>query len=304
MQEEIKKFLDEQLAALVLQRRLPAEFRATAENFYLPLVNELHRLRRDDKPLLLGINGAQGTGKSTLADFLQLAAEHLLGWRTAVISIDDFYLTQAERRKLGRDVHPLFATRGVPGTHDTAMLTTYLDRLEVLAAGETLLLPKFDKARDDRAAKSDWSIVEGPVDLIVLEGWCVGSRPQQSDALRVPVNTLERIEDATALWRTTANEYLATTYKTIFSRLDALVFLVAPSFDAIHRWRLEQERKLAETSVQSSAVMDEDQLRRFIQFYERLTRHNLDTLPDFSDFVLTLDAGHAVTSSHAGPGRS
>jgi D-glycerate 3-kinase len=304
MQEKIKKFLDEQLPTLMSERQLPAEFRATAEDFYLPLVTEIRRLHRDDKPLLLGINGAQGTGKSTLADFLRLAAEHLFGWRTAVISIDDFYLTQAERRKLGRDVHPLFATRGVPGTHDTAMLATYLDRLDELAAGEALLLPKFDKARDDRAAKSDWLKVEGAIDLIVLEGWCVGSQAQQSDALRVPVNTLERIEDATALWRTTVNEYLATTYRTIFLRLDALVFLVAPSFDAIHRWRLEQERKLAQASAQSSAVMDEDQLRRFIQFYERLTRHNLDTLPGFSDFVLTLGANHAVISSHAGPGRS
>lgn len=299
LQDTIDQFLEERLPVLMLQRQLPAQFRATAEGFYLPLVDRLSSLRKDDRPLLLGINGAQGTGKSTLADFLQMAAQYLLGWRTAVLSIDDFYLTQAERRKLGRDVHPLFETRGVPGTHDTALLTTYLDRLEGLAAGDALVLPKFDKAKDDRAARSAWNRVEGPVDMIVLEGWCVGSKAQPLDALRVPINTLERVEDPTAIWRTTANEYLATTYETVFSRLDALVFLVAPSLDAIYRWRCEQEQKLAEASAKSSAaIMSEDQLRRFIQFYERLTRHNLDTLPDRSDFVLTLDENHAVVSSN------
>ncbi|MGI9205945.1 MAG: phosphoribulokinase [Woeseiaceae bacterium] len=298
MQDKIEEFLADMLPALIEKHQLPAEFRATAENFYLPLVNKLSLLHSDARPLLLGINGAQGTGKSTLAEFLQLATQHLFGWQTAVLSIDDFYLTRAERQKLGRDVHPLFETRGVPGTHDTAMLKTYMHRLERLAAGETLLLPKFDKASDDRAPQTQWNRVEGPLDLIVLEGWCVGSEAQAPDALRVPVNTLERVEDPTAIWRTTANEYLATTYKAIFSRLDALVFLVAPSFDAIHRWRLEQEQKLTEPSATSAAaIMNEDQLRRFIQFYERLTRHNLDTLADSADFVLTLDAKHAVVSS-------
>lgn len=301
MQDKIDKFLEEQLPGLMQRHQLPAEFRKTAENYYLPLLTSILALRGADGPLLVGINGAQGTGKSTLAEFLQFATENILGWRTAVISIDDFYLTRAERRKLGRDVHPLFETRGVPGTHDTAMLKVYLDRLEKLAAGETLLLPKFDKASDDRAPKSSWTLVAGPVDLILLEGWCVGSNAQAPDALRIPVNALERVEDPTAIWRTTANEYLATTYQAIFSRLDALVFLVAPSFDAIYRWRLEQEKKLSIAPAKTAAaIMNEDQLRRFIQFYERLTRHNLETLADTSNFVLTLDANHEVVSCSAG----
>ncbi len=301
MQDQIDKFLEEQLPGLMQRCQLPAAFQKTAGNFYLPLVSKIHALQSDDGPLLVGINGAQGTGKSTLAEFLQLATESIFGWRTAVLSIDDFYLTQSERRKLGRDVHPLFETRGVPGTHDTAMLTAFLDRLEKLAAGETLMLPRFDKASDDRAPKSSWTPVAGPVDLILLEGWCIGSNAQAPDALRTPVNALERVEDPTAIWRTMANEYLATTYQAIFARLDALVFLVAPSFDAIHRWRLEQEKKLSKTAANAAAaIMNEDQLRRFIQFYERLTRHNLETLAGTSDFVLKLDADHEVVACNAG----
>lgn len=280
------------------QHRLPPAFRTTAEESYLPLANTLPSLQKDGEPLLIGINGGQGTGKSTLADFLRTATQHLFGWRTAVLSIDDFYLTRAERRKLGRDVHPLFETRGVPGTHDTAMLTTYLDRLEALPAGESLALPKFDKASDDRAAQSSWTTVEGPLDMIVLEGWCVGSRAQPVDALHSPVNALEREEDPTALWRTTANEYLASNYQAIFARLDALVFLAAPSFDAIFRWRLEQEQKLLEVSATSSSeIMNESRLKRFIEFYERLTRYNLATLPGSADYVLTLDESHAVVAN-------
>lgn len=301
MQDKIDEFLEDHLPDLMLRRQLPVEFRKTAENFYLPLLEKICRLQRSDGPLLVGINGAQGTGKSTLAEFLQIAAGKILGWRAAAISIDDFYLTRAERQKLGRDVHPLFATRGVPGTHDTAMLTKYLNRLGELAEGDTLLLPKFDKANDDRAPTSCWTSVAGPVDLILLEGWFVGSEAQAPDALRIPVNALERVEDPTAIWRTTANEYLATTYQAIFTRLDALVFLLAPSFDAIQRWRFEQEKKLSEASAESAtAIMNEDQLRRFMQFYERLTRHNLDTIAKAANIVLTLDTNHEVVSCSAG----
>ena len=227
-----------------------------------------------------------------------MACQALFDWRSAVLSIDDFYLTRAERAVLAETVHPLFATRGVPGTHDVAMLRETLDQLLALGDGQTLAVPTFDKARDDRADLTTWRLVEGPLDLIMLEGWCVGSTAQPREALEAPINDLERVHDADAEWRIAANRALADEYAPVFDRLDALVFLAAPSFDAIYRWRLEQEQKLADT-VGGPAIMNRAAIARFISHYERITRHNLDTLPARADVVLTLDEQHAVIASQS-----
>lgn len=277
--------------------RLPPEFRSTAEKFYLPLASQLPKFRDGKMQLLLGINGAQGTGKSTLASFLQAAVESMFDWNVAVLSIDDFYYTKAERLQLARDVHPLLATRGVPGTHDIAMLANQLERLQQLDSDEHLALPRFDKATDDRAEKSRWPVVSGPIDLVILEGWCVGTKSQRDADLVQPVNALERVEDADGNWRNYVNEQLKSNYEPIFSQLDALVFIRAPSFDAILRWRLEQEEKLADASPSgSSGLMSRKQIERFIQFYERLTRVNLATIPNRAAVVIELDDTHSVLS--------
>ncbi len=283
------------LSKFLAVHRLPPEFRLTAERFYLPLAARLPSLQPPGRPLLLGINGAQGTGKSTLAEFLDLVSRDCFGWRNAIMSIDDFYLTRAERAALADDIHPLLAVRGVPGTHDTALLTTTLDQLVALSPGDTVQVPRFDKANDDRSPTA--SIVEGPLDMVILEGWCVGSCPQDKAALREPVNELEREQDPDARWRTFVNDSLARAYAPIFERLDALFFLKAPSFDAVFRWRLEQEQKLADASdADAASIMNTEQVGRFIRYYERLTRHNLESLPSRSELVLTLDEDHAVVA--------
>ncbi len=284
------------LSRFMAVHRLPTAFRVTAEQFYLPLAAKLPSLLPPSRPLLLGINGAQGTGKSTLAEFLDMVSRECFGWRNAIMSIDDFYLTHSERAALADDIHPLLATRGVPGTHDTALLAKVLDQLSDLVPGATVEVPRFDKANDDRSPNA--STIEGPLDMIILEGWCVGSRSQEEAALRDPVNELERSEDPDGSWRTFVNDSLARNYEAIFARLDALFFLKAPSFEAVFRWRLEQEQKLADASdADAASIMNPEQVGRFIRYYERLTRHNLQTLPSRSDVVLTLDEEHAVVAS-------
>lgn len=279
------------------QHRLPPEFLGTAETFFVPLARRLPELRNGKTQLLLGINGAQGTGKSTLAEFLRIAAESMFDWNVAVLSIDDFYHTKAERLRLSRDVHPLLVTRGVPGTHDTDMLSIYLKNLKQLHSDACIALPRFDKATDDRADESQWPLVTGPIDLVILEGWCVGTEAQADVDLGRPLNALERGEDADGAWRRYVNDQLRSNYEPIFAQLDALIFIGAPSFDAILRWRVEQEEKLADASpLGSSGLMNREEIARFIQFYERLTRANLSTLPHRADIVIKLDDTHSVSS--------
>ena len=117
----------QQIESFISEHRLPDTFLKLIDDHYSPLAEWVVARRQPGKTLFLGINGAQGTGKSTLADYLRLALEIEYDWHVAVLSIDDFYLTKAERTQLAEDVHPLLVTRGVPGTHDIQMLADCLN---------------------------------------------------------------------------------------------------------------------------------------------------------------------------------
>ena len=244
---------------------------------------------------VIGINGAQGSGKSTAAAFIaaELASAH--GLKAAVLSLDDFYLPRAARLQQAAAVHPLFATRGVPGSHEVPLGIAILKALRNLGAGESLALPRFSKADDDRLPPAQWPRVDGPIDLILFEGWCVGVPPQPAAALIEPVNALERDDDADCRWRHAVNAALAGTYAEWFAVLDALVFLQVPDITCVHRWRWQQELDTARRAGGAAAgLQSEAQLARFIQHYERLTRHALRVLPAQADVLLALGDDHVV----------
>lgn len=249
-------------------------------------VLDLIRRRCGAGLFVLGLCGAQGSGKTTLARKV-VAALDREGIVATTISLDDIYLTRVERRDLARTVHPLLATRGVPGTHDVGLGLAVLD---ALARGERPALPRFDKAADDRAPIGAWPLAPAGCRVLVFEGWCVGARPQDAAKLAEPVNLLERTEDPDGRWRAYANACLAGPYQALFARLDALVLLAAPSFAVVEGWRLQQEAELG----QGAAIMDGPAIARFVQFYERLTRHILSEMPGRADLVARLDESRAV----------
>lgn len=217
----------------------------------------------EGRPALIGIAGAQGSGKTTLA---KAVAERLGG---VSFSLDDVYLTKAERAALGRATHPLLATRGPPGTHDLALADRTIDSL---LAGEPTALPRFDKLADDRAEPLMFG---GKARVVMMEGWCLGATPQEAAALAEPVNSLEREGDRDGAWRTYANTALAGPYQAFFGRFDAIVHLAAPSFDTVLDWRCEQEAGLLGLKREDLPPERREALARFIQHFERITRHML-----------------------------
>ncbi|WP_143703853.1 MULTISPECIES: kinase [Luteimonas] len=231
-----------------------------------------------------GISGLQGTGKSTLAAQLCDAATRR-GRRVAILSLDDLYLDRDARRILARDVHPLLATRGPPGTHEVA---SGIDVLDALRAGQRVALPRFDKLGDRRLPAARWPVVES-TDLVLFEGWCVGVRAEPDTALAAPVNALERDEDADGRWRRWCNAALAAAYPALWQRIDRLLFLQPPEFAVVAGWRWEQELAL-QRAEPGRAGMDRAQVARFVQHYERVSRQALRTLPDMADRVVRLDA--------------
>ncbi|MEQ8859342.1 MAG: hypothetical protein RIC56_11910 [Pseudomonadales bacterium] len=236
-------------------------------------------------PLVLGVAGGQGSGKSTLARELERAL-NAAGARVAACSLDDFYLSHARRHALAAAVHPLLATRGVPGTHDVAALR---QAIEALARPGTVSLPVFDKGTDDPLPTADWRRVEAPVDVLVLEGWCVGAPPQPAGELAAPVNALEAHEDADGVWRRYVNDALAGPYAGLWERLDALVFLQVPDLAAVRRWRTQQEQALPAERRMSGAGIE-----RFVAHYERLTRWMLTTMPERAAVTAVLDGDHEL----------
>lgn len=238
-------------------------------------------IARRDRPF--AIAGLQGSGKSTLsAQVAALAGAH--GLRAVVLSIDDFYLDRPARLALGRNVHPLLATRGPPGTHDVDLACTTLD---ALLEGRPASLPRFDKIADVRLPESDWPRVP-QCDLVIFEGWFLKVPAQAPEALVEPVNALERQEDPDSVWRSYCNAALARDYDALWARLPELLFLRAPAFDVVPDWRWQQEGTL-QASNPGRRTMSRAEVDRFVQLFERVSRHALHTLPRIADHVVRLD---------------
>jgi len=252
-------------------------------------------------PLIVGVCGSQGSGKSTVCKTLTTRFS-AAGLKVANLSLDDLYLPLAARVKLGETVHPLLRTRGVPGTHDVKL---GIHTLHDLAHAREVKLPRFDKARDDRRPVEAWDSIKGPVDLVFFEGWCVGARPQGLEALTQPVNALEANEDVDGRWRRYVNDALGAEYQRLFTKIDLLVLLAAPSFDVVLKWRTQQEHDLRaqlqnapaqanRSGASRSGVMSDAEIARFIQHYERLTKHILIEMPPRADLVIRLTEDRSV----------
>ncbi len=274
--------VDGSVEALIAREGLPASYTDIVERHWRPLAKQIAQWRTEKLgPLVVGVNGAQGSGKSTLCVFLAETLLPNLDLKAANLSLDDFYLPKHTRLKLAEEIHPLLATRGVPGTHDVAMLSS---AIADLLSGKTVSTPIFDKASDDRLAQDRET--PGPVDVILLEGWCIGAPAQDEAALIQSVNALERDEDHDRVWRRYVNNRLASDYNDLFSTLDRLIFMRVDSMESVFQNRLRQERKLRTARPDATNVMTEEAIVRFIQHYERLTRHCLVRLPETADIMI------------------
>lgn len=243
-------------------------------------------LAESDQPVSLSVAGSQGSGKTTMSYLLKALLEQCFSKKVAVLSLDDFYLSRAARQELATSVHPLLATRGVPGTHDAAAMD---QALKTLLSGGSVEIPRFDKAADDRAPDT---VSVNAVDVVICEGWCWGALPQNEDQLLEPINDLERIDDPDGQWRSYVNDCLKG-YQSLFAT-DASVYYLAPSMEAVFRWRLQQEQELRQRQRDGDQLMDEIQIRRFISFYERLTRWMMEILPSRVDVCVRLGEDHHI----------
>ncbi|WP_394224156.1 kinase [Alteromonas gracilis] len=274
--------------------QLPSSYAETAQKWFMPLCEQLLKHQNSaNKPFIVGINGCQGSGKSTLTSFIESFLSSVHGKRVVSLSIDDFYYDQTKRNALAIKVHPLLATRGVPGTHDIPLA---LNTLRNLDKGNRTSLPRFNKATDNPFPTKQWPVITSSPDFIILEGWCVGASAQASVELKRPVNHLEEVEDPLGIWRSFVNTELAGDYQALFEKIDYRIMLKAPSFDCVYQWRLEQEHKLAQkSSGNDNGIMSDEEVANFVQHYQRITEHALQHLPEKCDTVFYLDNKRTIT---------
>lgn len=243
-------------------------------------------------PLIVGVCGTQASGKSTACE--QVAA-HLTeqGHSVGVLGLDDLYLGRSARAELAVQVHPLFATRGPPGTHDTALGIATFDAVR---GRQDTVLPRFDKRADEPLPQSEWPLLKAPADVLLFEGWCVGAKPLDEEALPEPVNDLEREDDPDAIWRRAFNAHLAGPTGALFARVGRLIYLRPPGWETVYHWRCGQEHAYQSTDRADGvpAAMTDEQVARFIAHYERMTRHMIVEMPALADVTIQLNDSRNV----------
>jgi len=298
----MKEKFTQSVQAAITRLALPASYHQAVEGVVCALATEISNLHQAmGRPIVVGINGSQGSGKSTLSEFLKLSLELLHGIPTAVMSLDDIYLSKSAREKLALEVHPLLRTRGVPGTHQIALGLETIDSLLSASDTSSTLLPSFDKSIDDVLPLSSWRQFHGRAEVVILEGWCVAARPQSEGALLQPINTLELNEDAGGVWRRYVNAQLESHYPALFNKIDFTVMLKTPGFECVFAWRLLQEQKLmaqmkslGRGTEDNQGLLDEAGLKYFLMHYERLTRFMLTDLPGWVDAVIPVSRDHRL----------
>jgi D-glycerate 3-kinase len=286
------------LSTFIKQHKLPEKFRLTAQEHYQPLAEQIFsQFTKNNGAYFVGINGCQGSGKSTLTDFIAeyLANTHQL--TIVVMSLDDFYFTSEKRQQLADDIHPLLATRGVPGTHDMTMLASTLTKLKAQQTG--FAIPRFNKATDEPYPKEQWPIVKKPADIILLEGWCWGVKPQTDEQLKAPVNELELKYDSKGEWRHYVNQQLKNNYQPLYKTMNFWLALQAPSFDCVYQWRLEQEQKLQDKNMglPNSKIMKSAGILNFTQYFQRLSVQACLSISQSADAIFYLDYARNISKT-------
>ena len=246
-------------------------------------------------PLIIGLAGGQGSGKTTISSILSLILKKYFKLKVFKISIDDFYKTKKQREILSKNKHSLLLTRGVPGTHDIKIMLDFFRKIKTKNF-KSLKLPKFNKANDDRYKKKHWYKLKSRPDVVIFEGWCVGAKPQSLRLLKKPINAIEKAYDKSLKWRRFVNLQLKTNYKKLYSQLDSLLYLKVKNFNLLKKWRIKQEEKLwlKAKSRKNLKIMNKKEVINFMQTYQRITEQMFKDAPKYSSIIMNLNKNHQI----------
>ena len=269
----------------------------TFEEFYLPLIAKYVRDQSiKTGPYIIGFQGCQGIGKTTLTSLIEQVLE-ALNFKVVRCSIDDYYSSYTDRLSLAehhRD-NPFYQiSRGMPGTHRSVEL---LRMIEDARRGVRLEIPNFDKSLHNGSGDilDQVTVVEGRQDFIILEGWCVNLPPCDPDEFLSSVNRSDYVRevfealDPEQKYFQVVLEYLKE-YEKIWTLFDNKTLMLGKEITWIASWRIEQEQRMK--SVKGVGMSDE-QIQEFIKPYIPFTWLYYDQEMNVSaDCMLSIGQDH------------
>ena len=290
VKEDYLKFLNKEK----IFGKSKAEKITSLKKIYIPISFWIeNKYKKKGETLILGFSGGQGSGKTTVTGILKIILKKFFKRRIHVSSIDDFYKTLNDRNQMSHAIHPLLKTRGVPGTHDINLVKKFFDIIKKKKFTK-IKLPKFEKAKDNRLKKKYWFNIKKKPEIVILEGWCVGAKPQSNSLIKRPINILEKYEDKDLKWRKYVNEKLKKEYKKLFAMVDHFIFMKIPNFNVVLKWRLLQENKLKKKSHLQKEIMSYNEIKRFIMFYQRITLQMIKDLSKSASVFMLLKKNHEI----------
>jgi len=231
------------------------------------------------------IAGPQGSGKSSLSKLIKLYLEKFYDKSVIIISMDDFYLSKKQRTQLSKNIHPLFLTRGVPGTHDLGLMNKKIK--QILNKEFPIYLPIFDKVSDTR--KRTYKKVL-KADVIIFEGWCAGAQPVDLNYLQKNFNNLEKHKDKNFIWRNSYNKYL-NEYQKIFSKFNYFIYFQFNHWDHVLNWKYKQELELRDKKKDLAL---KKYLKEFVQYYEKVSKWMHLKVPKYCNILIKLDTHQKI----------
>ena len=231
------------------------------------------------------IAGSQGSGKSSLSKLIKLYLEKFCYKSVVIISMDDFYLSKNQRTQLSKNIHPLFLTRGVPGTHDLELMNKKIK--QILNKEFPIYLPIFDKVSDTRK-RTYKKILKA--DVVIFEGWCAGAHPVDLNYLQKNFNNLEKYKDKNFIWRNSYNKYL-NEYQKIFSQFNFFIYFQFNHWDHVLNWKYKQELELRDKKKDLGL---KKYLREFIQYYEKVSKWMHLKVPKYCNILIKLDTHQKI----------
>ena len=264
---------------------------ATLKNLWLPVALNLAIARNKlDRTLIQGILGGQGVGKTTLCTVLKLILSYL-GFSVATLSIDDLYLTYAERQALQQQ-DPRLIWRGPPGTHDVDL---GLEIIEQCLAGDNsskILMPRFNKSAFNGAGDRTKPEVVAKPDILLFEGWFVGVQPITEDCFDnppVPILTSEDIQFAKD------NNQRLKAYLPLWDKLDSLIVLYPEDYRLSKQWRREAEQKMV---AKGKTGMSDEECDRFVEYFWKALHPELFIKPlvKTADIVVKIKSDRSIAS--------
>jgi D-glycerate 3-kinase len=262
----------------------------TLWELWLPLAQQLAASQEQlGRPLIQGVLGGQGTGKTTLAAVLRLILAKL-GKSTLCLSLDDLYKTYRDRQRLQAQ-DPRLLWRGPPGTHDVPIGLQILDQLRQ-PQQQAIFVPRFDKsAYNGIGDRTEPERVEN-VDIVLFEGWFVGVRPVDpavfDGSTPPPIQT-----PADRKFARDMNAQLQA-YLPLWERLDRLMVLFPVDYHLSQQWRRQAEQQMI---AAGKSGMTDAEIDRFVEYFWKSLHPELfitplTTNPQLSDLVIEINADH------------